>query len=77
MKHLNHLFTTNDIKSLINTESKPLQVPDFVEPSKKMDLNQILLIGFCIFFIFFLFNCKYGIFKSEGMDFQNLAYNLN
>ena len=32
-------------------------------PTKKWNLNKILLIGFCIFSFFFLYNCKYGIFS--------------
>jgi uncharacterized membrane protein YukC len=32
-------------------------------PKKKFDINKILLIGFILFTIFFLYNCKYGIFK--------------
>jgi len=29
----------------------------------KWNLNKIVLTGFIIFTIFFLYNCKYGIFK--------------
>ena len=31
---------------------------------KKWNLNKILFISFIVFTIFFLYNCKYGIFKS-------------
>jgi hypothetical protein len=34
-------------------------------PKKKFDINKILLIGFILFTIFFLYNCKYGIFKYD------------
>jgi hypothetical protein len=34
-------------------------------PIKKWNLNKILLLGFLIFTIFFLYNCKYGIFKNK------------
>ena len=44
---------------------------------KKWNLNKILLIGFTIFTIFFLYNCKYGFFKSNRQNAVNnfpLAY---
>jgi hypothetical protein len=34
-------------------------------PKKKWNLNKILLVGFCVFSVFFLYNCKYGIFKYD------------
>ena len=34
-----------------------------IVPKKPINLNKILLIGFCIFSFFFLYNCKYGIFS--------------
>jgi len=42
-------------------------------PKKKWNLNKILLISFLIFSIFFLYNCKYGIFKSNN---DKLAYTV-
>jgi len=32
---------------------------------KWWSINKILLVGFLLFSIFFLWNCKYGIFKSQ------------
>ena len=32
---------------------------------KWWSINKILLVGFLVFSIFFLWNCKYGIFKSQ------------
>ena len=33
---------------------------------KKVNLNVILLIIFVLFTAFFLYNCKYGYFKTEN-----------
>jgi hypothetical protein len=38
------------------------QEPSFLF-KKKWSLNKIVLTAFIIFTIFFLYNCKYGIFK--------------
>jgi len=32
----------------------------------KWNINKILLVGFTIFTIFFLYNCRYGMFRSNG-----------
>jgi hypothetical protein len=46
------------------------------ENSKK--LNLFVGIGFFLFLIFFLWNCKYGIFKSENSpEPYSLIYNVN
>ena len=37
-------------------------------------LNTILLVGFVIFSIFFLLNCKAGVFKS--IDIDPVPFNL-
>ena len=37
--------------------------PGFFSPKVKWNLNKILLTGFVVFTVFFLYNCKYGIFK--------------
>jgi len=42
----------------IDVPSKP-----FLLKIKKWNINKILLIGFVLFTIFFLYNCKYGIFQ--------------
>jgi hypothetical protein len=43
----------------------------------KWNLNKILLVLFVLFMIFFLYNCKYGMFKSIGTEPipYSLAYN--
>ena len=43
-------------------------------PTKKWNLNKILLIGFLIFSIFFLYNCKYGIISS--LNFNSVHFFL-
>ena len=40
-----------------------IKLPE-IKKLKKWNLNKILLICFFIFTIFFLYNCKYGMFKS-------------
>ena len=42
-------------------------------------LNIIVLVGFVLFTIFFLYNCKYGIFKSMSSDPMpfSMVYNLS
>jgi len=44
--------------------------------NKKWNLNKILLISFFIFTFFFLYNCKYGIFKSTTTNYP-LSYKLS
>ena len=41
---------------------------------KKINLNIILLILFVLFTIFFLYNCKYGFFKSD--ESKIIPFNL-
>jgi len=50
--------------------------PKFVNLEKptKWNLNGILLIFFILFGIFFLYNCKYGMFKT--IDIEPYAFNL-
>lgn len=36
---------------------------------KKFNLNKWILISFVIFSVFFLFNCRYGIFKCTENNF--------
>ena len=40
----------------------------------KFSLNKIVLILFTIFTIFFLYNCKYGIFKND--ESKIIPFNL-
>ena len=40
-----------------------------IVPKKKINLNKILLICFTLFTFFFLYNCKYGIFKSYPLAY--------
>ena len=35
------------------------------KPKIKWNLNKVLLFGFLLFSIFFLWNCKYGLFKVK------------
>jgi hypothetical protein len=75
------------VPKLVNPENfkNPLpkvEVPEIVQKVQKVtnakwNLNKILLIGFLIFMLFFLYNCKYGMFKcvsSEPIPYS-LVYN--
>jgi hypothetical protein len=42
---------------------------------KRWGINRIVLTGFVIFTIFFLYNCKYGIFKSASVNFDLHHFN--
>ena len=58
----------------------PTKYPDFIKrintgnsiPSffkeNKWTINKIVLMGFIIFMIFFLYNCKYGIFRYDKLS---------
>jgi hypothetical protein len=35
------------------------------KPKIKWNLNKVLLVGFLLFSIFFLWNCKYGLFRVK------------
>ena len=67
----NFIKETKKIPSLINPKFKELLeqkiVPSAPEIKKSNNfiLNCILLLTFIVFFAFFLYNCKYGIFKSK------------
>lgn len=61
-----------DIPKLV--DPLKFQVPEKISlPKKKLNLNKILLIGFIIFSIFFLYNCKYGIFKYNQDNLYTLT----
>ena len=64
---------------LVNPENFNVTLPEQkVKIDVKWNLNKILLILFGIFLVFFLYNCKYGIFKdiqTEPVPYS-LVYNL-
>ena len=45
-----------------------IQKQPFSPTLKKWSLNKIVLIAFVLFTIFFLYNCKYGIFKWNNPE---------
>jgi len=51
---------------LVDLSRVPKAVPIV---KKKFNLNKWILILFTIFTIFFLFNCRYGIFKCNENNF--------
>jgi hypothetical protein len=50
--------------SLLKNKPQVESVVPVPQTVKKWNLNKILFISFVLFTIFFLYNCKYGIFKS-------------
>jgi hypothetical protein len=60
-----------------NFKSVKIKIDSFKENSKK--LNLFLGIGFVLFTIFFLWNCKYGMFKGqqESPEPYSVVYNIN
>jgi hypothetical protein len=74
---------TKKAPTLVNPDKFKIKKSKHLDPlvlkkenSKK--LNLFIGIGFVLFLIFFLWNCKYGIFKSETEPEPfNLVYNIN
>ena len=66
-------FMKETVKQPKLTETKiPIQI---LEPTTfKWDLNIILIVLFIVFTIFFLYNCKYGIFKTVETEFLLYPY---
>ena len=62
-----------DISKYPNLKIIP-EKPSFFSARKKWNLNKILLSGFILFTIFFLYNCKYGFFK---VNVSPVAYTQN
>jgi hypothetical protein len=58
--HQQPKLTNFNLKNKVQVEGV-VPVPKTV---KKWNLNKILFISFVLFTIFFLYNCRYGIFKS-------------
>jgi hypothetical protein len=54
------------------TNYKPKQ--EIIKIKGKFNLNKILLISFILFTIFFLYNCKNGIFKGD--ESKIIPFNL-
>jgi hypothetical protein len=58
---------TTKVPSLVNKDN--FKIPEVQNKiSFKFDMNTIILIGFLLFFVFFLLNCKSGIFKNIDLD---------
>jgi hypothetical protein len=71
---------TKKTPTLVNPDNfnlkKVKQIDLKKENSKK--LNLFVGIGFVLFLVFFLWNCKYGIFKGEcSPEPYSLVYNIN
>ena len=61
----------NNVPRLVNLsmfKDKMMHAQEVMK-NKKWNLNKILLIFFVIFTIFFLYNCRYGIFRPKEQPF--------
>ena len=58
------------VPKLVNPENfvAVLPLPPKSKVTVKWNLNKILLVLFVLFMIFFLYNCKYGMFKSISTE---------
>ena len=83
MEKVPRLVNPENFKNIIEKISKPVKTESFAEikleniKPVKWNLNKILLILFALFTVFFLYNCKYGMFKcvsNEPMPYS-LVYN--
>ena len=66
------------LPKLVNAENFKVQPQQSIKmPKREAEwyLNISLLVGFVLFLIFFLYNCKYGMFKAEDVGF--VPYNFN
>ena len=65
------------VPKLVNPENFILQPEIKIKNKMKWNLNKILLILFAIFLVFFLYNCKYGMFKGSELEPSpySLGYN--
>ena len=68
-----NLTNIENFKTLVKPGIKP-DIKPVIKPVVKFNLNNILLILFCLFLIFFLYNCKYGMFKI--IDSGPIPYSL-
>jgi hypothetical protein len=46
----------------------PVTLPPVKQVNVKWNLNGILIVGFIVFLIFFLYNCKYGFFQTADLE---------
>ena len=67
-------LTSELINESVKLKPKPsLSVPPVTPPAVKQvtvkwNLNGILIVGFIVFLIFFLYNCKYGFFQTTDLE---------
>lgn len=73
---MNHIKETTKVPNLVNSRpavtvqniesvTPPLVILSPAIKNKLLNINTIILFIFVIFSVFFLYNCKYGIFKVE------------
>jgi len=60
-------LTTSKLTNKLPSEVKLLPSIAQLKPVK-WNLNGILLFGFIIFLVFFLYNCKYGFFHVVDLE---------
>lgn len=75
---------TRKTPTLVNSQNFKIKKPKIVDPeiikkSNSKKLNIFLGVGFVLFLIFFLWNCKYGFLKGqeESPEPFSIVYNMN
>ena len=66
------MLTEFKVENVIKKPIKPIKLIKEIK-EVKWSLNGIILICFVLFLIFFLYNCKYGMFKT--VDLEPYAFN--
>jgi hypothetical protein len=68
---------TTKVPTLVNPKNFK-KTPIIEKPQGIKKLNLYLLIGFIVFLIFFLWNCKYGFLKApeDSPEAFSIVYNL-
>ena len=53
--------------------------PEIIKKNNSKKLNIFVGVGFVLFLIFFLWNCKYGFFKAKEQSPEpfSIVYNMN
>jgi len=56
------------LKPKPSLSAPPVTPPPVKQVNVKWNLNGILIVGFIVFLIFFLYNCKYGFFQTADLE---------
>jgi hypothetical protein len=73
MKETKRMPRLTEFKVQPTVVKKPIKLIKEIK-EVKWSLNGVILICFVVFLIFFLYNCKYGMFKT--VDLEPYAFNV-